>query len=93
LKGGATIGLEAKDVAEFMEVTLPIDNATVSGRVVVFGRIVNIPDIEADANYDLATIQRISSVRSMLGVPLLRQGKAEGTFFLGKPEPNAFKSI
>ena len=60
LRGGATIGLEAKDVAEFMDVMLPIDHTTVSGRVVMLGRVVNIPDIEADPNYDLAAIRPIT---------------------------------
>ena len=89
-KGGATIGLEGKDLAEFLDLSLPIDRSTVSGRVVLSGRVINIPDIEVDADYDLATIRQITSVRSMLGVPLLRERKVEGVLFLGKPEPGAF---
>jgi GAF domain-containing protein len=90
LKGGATIGLEGKDVAEFMDFCLPIDRSSVSGRVVLSGRVVNVPDIGSDAEYDLDSIRKITSVRSMLGVPLSREGKVEGVFFLGRLEPGAF---
>src|SRR4051812_31986170 len=90
LTGGATIGLEGKDLAEFMELSIPIDGTTVSGRVMLTGCSVNVADIEADPDYDLEAIRPITSVRSMLGVPLLRGLTAEGVFFLGKREPGAF---
>ena len=90
LKGGATIGLEGKDLAEFMELSIPIGGTTVSGRVMLSSRVVSVADIEADPDYDLAAIRPITSVRSMLGVPLLRDSTAEGVFFLGKLEPGAF---
>jgi GAF domain-containing protein/anti-sigma regulatory factor (Ser/Thr protein kinase) len=90
LRGGATIGLEDKDLAEFMDLAIPVDCSTVSGRVVLLKRVINVPDIEADPDYDVAAIRHITSVRSMLGVPLLRDGEAEGAFFLGKVEPGAF---
>jgi hypothetical protein len=54
------------------------------------GQIVSVADIEADPDYDLPALRPITSVRSMMGVPLLRQGKAEGAFFLGRLEPGAF---
>src|SRR5262245_46924892 len=90
LRGGATIGLEGKDLEEFMDLAIPVDHSTVSGRVVLLKRVINVPDIEADADYNVAAIRPITSVRSMLGVPLLRDGEAEGAFFLGKIEPGAF---
>ncbi len=90
MRGGATIGLEASDVAEFMHLSLPVDNTTVSGRVILASQIVNIADVEADAGYDLASIRKVSGIRSMMGVPLLRNGRAEGVFFLGRNEADAF---
>lgn len=90
LVGGVTIGLEGKDIADFMERTLAIDSSTASGRAVLLGRTINIADIEVDTSYNLEMMRRLTSVRAMLAVPLLRGGKAEGAFFLGRPEPGAF---
>ena len=54
------------------------------------GRAEHVPDILADPEYDSPTLLRFSNTRALMGVPLIRDGKVEGVFFLGRPELGAF---
>ncbi len=51
------------------------NNRTVAGRAVVERRTIQIVDVLADANYVGKDEARAGSVRSLLGVPLLRDGE------------------
>jgi GAF domain-containing protein len=55
----------------------PAHRGSVSGRCLIEGRIVHIPDIQADPDYTLADKERFN-VRTILGVPLMREGAAIG---------------
>jgi two-component system NtrC family sensor kinase len=60
------------------------------GRTALLGKVVQIPDVLADPDYHTLGYQRIGNYRAMLGVPLMRDGRVEGVFSLGKPEPGPF---
>ena len=62
---------------------------SITGRVALSGRVEQIPDNEADPEFQVAPAQRMK-MRAMLGVPLLREGEVEGVFVLAKPEPGLF---
>ncbi|MDE3175586.1 MAG: GAF domain-containing protein, partial [Pseudomonadota bacterium] len=62
---------------------------SITGRVALSGRVEQIPDNEADPEFQVAPAQRMN-MRALLGVPLLRDGEIEGVFVLGKPEPGLF---
>ena len=51
---------------------------TLIGRVAIEGGVVHIPDVLADPEYRWAEAQRLGSLRTMLGVPLLREGSPIG---------------
>ena len=50
---------------------------TASGRALLEGKVVHIPDVLADPEYTLAEAQRLGGFRTMLGVPMLREGVAD----------------
>jgi GAF domain-containing protein len=52
----------------------PPSRSTASGRCVLERRAVHIPDVREDPEYDWGEGQRIGIFRTMLGVPLLREG-------------------
>jgi signal transduction histidine kinase len=63
---------------------------TVSGRAVLEGRTVHIPDVLADPEYDYGEGQKIGGYRTLLGVPLMREGAAVGALLLGRAAPRPF---
>ncbi len=90
---GAVYGGTAEDEAEMINRPLAIDRRTVSGRVAMSGHVEHIPDILTDSEFDFdygSFKGRISDTRALMGVPLLHEGRVEGAFFLGRPEPGAF---
>jgi GAF domain-containing protein len=79
------------DFHEFMRShpTLP-GRATASGRAVAERKTVHIPDVLADPEYDYAGGQKLGGFRTLLGVPLLREGAAIGALVLGRSAPRPF---
>jgi signal transduction histidine kinase len=63
---------------------------TFTGRVMLSGEAVHLPDVLADPEYDFGDAPRIGNYRTLLGVPLLRDGQVEGVFALARPEPAPF---
>jgi GAF domain-containing protein/CheY-like chemotaxis protein/anti-sigma regulatory factor (Ser/Thr protein kinase) len=66
--------------------TFPLepDRATLVGRTLVEGKTVQIPDVLADPEYNATQAQEIGGFRTVLGVPLQREGKIVGVFFIGR---------
>jgi adenylate cyclase len=50
----------------------------------VEGKIVHIPDVLADSEYTYTESVKLSGIRTLLGVPLLREGIPIGVFVLGR---------
>ncbi|MER8874159.1 GAF domain-containing protein [Mesorhizobium sp. M0814] len=90
LRGRATISERKTDWT--MDHPIAIDRRWLSGRVALSGSIEYIPDVEEDADFNLQEFRAITDTRALMGVPMLREGKVEGVFFLGKMEPNSFTS-
>ena len=59
-------------------------------RVLQSGEVVCIPDVLEDTEYALPTMQLGTSMRSTLGVPLLRDDRVEGALVLVRLEPGTF---
>jgi len=60
------------------------------GRVALEGRAVHIPDVLADPEYSAAGYQRAFGFRTILGVPLLREGTTIGVFALTRDKVSPF---
>jgi GAF domain-containing protein len=66
----------------FKQHPLPPGRNTLVGRTALEGRIVQIPDILADAEYNSPAAYRLGRYRTMLGVPLARDGVLIGVLSL-----------
>jgi GAF domain-containing protein len=67
-----------------------IDKGTVSGRVLLERKIVHVPDVLADPEYSYFEYQTMGRFRTMLGVPLLREGLPIGVIALGRNSVRPF---
>ena len=55
---------------------------SVIGRTIVQGKTIHVPDVLADAEYTMAEVQKKADYRTVLGVPLLREGNPIGVIVL-----------
>jgi two-component system, NtrC family, sensor kinase len=62
----------------------------VTGCALLEGRVVHIPDVETDQDYSFHEGQRLGDFRSLLGVPMSRQGLPIGVITLIRTKPRAF---
>jgi two-component system, NtrC family, sensor kinase len=80
--------------AEFREfvkgLTFNVGRGSVSGRVLLEGRPIQIPDVLADPEYRLGEIQQRGGFRTHLGVPLLREGNPIGVLLLSRKTVRPF---
>jgi signal transduction histidine kinase len=63
---------------------------TVHGRALVERRVIHIPDVLADPEYTWAEAQRLGGFRTLLGVPMLREGVPIGVLTLSRSEVRPF---
>jgi GAF domain-containing protein len=61
---------------------LPIDRGNVAGRAALEGRTIHIADVQADPEFTLIEESRLGNTRTVLGVPMLRQGVPVGVLVL-----------
>ena len=81
----------SREYAEFVANHPPgIDRGTVSGRVLLERKIVHVPDVLADPEYTYGAGQKVPDFRTLLGVPLLREGSPIGVIALGRNSVRPF---
>ena len=69
---------------------LPWDRGTVAGRAVLEGRSIHIPDVLADPEYEVTERASIGGFRTLLGVPLMREGTSIGVIVLQRNTARPF---
>ncbi|MGC2748605.1 MAG: GAF domain-containing protein [Pseudolabrys sp.] len=67
-----------------------MDRSSIAGRALVEGRIVQIPDVQADAEYTFSPGLDSGDFRTALGVPMLREGAPIGVLALTRKEVRLF---
>jgi len=80
--------------AEFTEYLdrhpLSIDRGNIVGRVVLEGRTIQIDDVEGDPEFTFIEALQIGKARTLLGVPLMRQGRPIGVLVLTRSTVEPF---
>ena len=79
------------DYLEFVRtVPLTAGRGSVMGRTLIEGKAVQVPDVLADPEYVYLDHQKKSGARTILGVPLLREGSPIGVVLLYRQEVRPF---
>ena len=63
---------------------------TATGRALLEGKVIHIPDVQADPDYTWTEAQRLGAFRTILGVPMLREGIPVGVLTLTRSEVRPF---
>jgi GAF domain-containing protein len=79
---------------EFMDYVrnVPVvpDRGSATARALLEGVVVHIPDVHADPDYTFNEAQRLGDFRTIIGVPMLREGKAIGVIVMTRSEVRPF---
>jgi GAF domain-containing protein len=67
-----------------------LDRKSATGRAGLLRSVVLVPDVTKDEEYDYHGGEVIGNYRSMMSVPMLRNGELEGVFTLMRAEPGTF---
>jgi len=68
----------------------PPSRDTTNARAVLTGSVVAIPDVLEDREYAVRAAALAGGFRSVLSVPLIREGSPIGAITVGRPEPGPF---
>ena len=86
----ANYGFTPDAVRYSLEHPLKASSGSATGRVALEGRAIHIPDVMADPEYQATGYQQAFGYRTILGVPLLREGSPIGVFTLTRDEVKPF---
>jgi GAF domain-containing protein len=66
------------------------ERGTAMGRALLEGKVVHIPDVRADPDYTFVAAQKLGGFRTVLSVPMLREGTPIGVLGLSRREVRPF---
>jgi two-component system NtrC family sensor kinase len=69
---------------------IPGGKGSVVGRTVMQGTTIQVPDVTADPDYKMPDMTDFGRIRTLLGVPMLREGKPTGVIVLMRNEVRPF---
>ncbi len=71
---------------------LPVEPArgTATGRALLEGKVIHIPDVQTDVEYEWMVAQKLGGYRTVLGVPMLRENVTIGVLTLSRAEVRPF---
>jgi signal transduction histidine kinase len=86
----ATYGFSA-DFTEFVKAQRVIpERGTAQGRALLEGKVIHIPDVEGDLEYTFIEAQKLGGFRTILSIPMLREGSPIGVLTMTRREVRPF---
>jgi two-component system, NtrC family, sensor kinase len=86
----ATYGFSAEFTEYIRSVPVALDSGSATGRALLESRTVHITDVQSDPGYTFDEAKRLGGFRTVLGVPMLREGTAIGVVTLTRKEMRPF---
>ena len=87
---GEFYGFSQEFIDFVRDVAVKPERGNAIGRALLEGVIVHIPDVMTDPDYTFAEAQRMGEFRTMLCVPMMREGVTIGVFTLTRSEVRPF---
>ena len=86
----ATYGFSDEFTEHVRTISVIPERGTATGRALLDGKVVHIPDVQADAEYTFAEAQKLGGFRTILSLPMLREGVPIGVLALTRREVRPF---
>jgi signal transduction histidine kinase len=86
----AAYGFSREFVEYVKELPINAGRGSAVGRALIEGRVIHIPDVQADPEYTLLEVQRLGDYRTILCVPMLRDGVPIGILALTRHQVRPF---
>ena len=86
----ATYGFSDEFKEHVRNLPLIPERGTAQGRSLLEGKIVHIPDVRADPEYTFVDAQKLGGFRSVISVPMLREGTPIGVLALTRTDVRPF---
>jgi GAF domain-containing protein len=86
----ASYGYSAEFNAFMAQHPIPLGQGSIVGRTVFEGNPVQVPDVLSDPEYEFKEGAQVGGTRTMLGVPLLREGMPIGVIVLSRKRVEPF---
>jgi len=83
-------GLPQEFMDYVQDIPIKAETGSASGRSLLEGRVIHIPDAKADPHYTWVEAQRLGDFRTILAVPMLREGIPIGVLTLSRSEVRPF---
>jgi GAF domain-containing protein len=86
----ASYGMSPEFMADIAATHIRAGRGTVIGRALLECKTIHIADAHADPEYELIDVRKREGLRTLLGVPLMREGVPIGVFGLGRRSVRPF---
>jgi signal transduction histidine kinase len=86
----ATYGFSDQFTELVKDAPVRLERGSATGRALLEGKVVHIPDVEADPEYTFDEARKLGGFRTILTVPMLREGTPIGVLGLTRHEVNPF---
>jgi two-component system, NtrC family, sensor kinase len=84
-------GFTSEFVDYVKDIPVKLERSTITGRTLLEGKVIHVPDVHADPDYTFSEAQRLSGdPQTFLGVPLLREANPVGALVLLRKETRPF---
>jgi two-component system, NtrC family, sensor kinase len=87
---GAAVGFSNEYIKFLQSQPIPVDRGTITGRVALERRAVQILDVATDPEYTMKESISLANQHTALGVPLLRENEPIGVIVLARQRVEAF---
>src|SRR5262249_16281187 len=89
-RAAESYGFSPEFLDHIKDVPLRPDRGNATGRALLEGRVIHIPDVKADPEYTLLEAQKLGDYRTVLAIPLLREDAVTGVLSLTRSEVRPF---